>query len=121
MKSLFSLLILLISFPIHSQSLPIFLDGRTDDWNVAVPTYTDTENDGNLYDFKYISVTNDEEFLYIRLKTTPFLKLTEDNQLSIFIDGDNNGSTGYQINGIGAELRFNSVGTNGSVGVSSKV
>jgi hypothetical protein len=107
MKSFLTLLILLISFHLHSQSLPIFLDGRTGDWNISVPTYVDAENDGNLYDFKYISVTNDEQFLFIRLKTTPFFKLTEDNQLSIFIDGDNNGSTGYQINGIGAELKFN--------------
>jgi endonuclease/exonuclease/phosphatase family metal-dependent hydrolase len=89
------------------QSLPIFLDGRTDDWNVTVPTYIDTENDGSVYDFKYLSVTNDEQFLFIRLKITPFLKLLEDNQLSIFIDGDNNSSTGFQVNGIGAEIRFN--------------
>lgn len=107
MKSFLSLLTLLISFPLYSQSLPIFLDGRTDDWSISVPTYIDAENDGNLYDFKYISVTNDEQFLFIRLKTTPFFKLTEDNQLSIFIDGDNNSSTGYQINNIGAEIRFN--------------
>jgi len=94
----------LISFP---QSLPIFLDGRTNDWNIAVPTYVDSENDGNYYDFKYFSVTNDEQFLFIRLGITPINKLLEENLLAVFIDGDNNSSTGYQINGIGAELRFN--------------
>jgi hypothetical protein len=107
MKSIIIVLTFLISGSVCSQSLPIFLDGRVNDWHVPVPTYIDAENDGNLYDFKYISVTNDEQFLFIRLKTTPFFKLTEDNQLSIFIDGDNNSTTGYQINGIGAELRFN--------------
>ena len=107
MKSKFIVLAFLISASLYSQSLPIFLDGRFNDWNAPVPTYIDLENDGNMYDFKYFSVTNDEQFLYIRLKATPFFKLTEDNQLSIFIDGDNNNTTGYQINGIGAELRFN--------------
>ena len=107
MKSILTLLTLLISYPLYSQSLPIFLDGRTDDWNTAVPTYVDDENDGNLYDFKYISVTNNEQFLFIRIKITPFLKLLENNQLSIFIDGDNNSTTGYQVNNIGAEIRFN--------------
>jgi len=107
MKRLFILSLLLFPMILLPQSLPIFLDGRTDDWNVPVPTYIDTENDGNLYDFKYISVTNDEYFLFIRLKITPFLKLLEDNQLSIFIDGDNNSSTGHQINSIGAEIQFN--------------
>jgi len=91
----------------YSQSLPIFLDGRTDDWNIPVPTYVDTENDGNFYDFKYFSVTNDEQFLFIKIKITPFIKLLEDNQIAIFIDGDNNSSTGFPINGIGADLRFN--------------
>ena len=59
------------------------MDGRTDDWNVPVPTYVDTENDGNLYDFKYVSVTNDEQFLFIRIKITPFLKLIEENQFEV--------------------------------------
>jgi len=89
------------------QSLPIFLDGRTADWNIPVPTYIDTENDGSIYDFKYFSVTNDEKFLFFRIKITPFMKLVEDNQLVLYIDGDNNSTTGFQINGIGAELRFN--------------
>lgn len=106
MKNLVSLFIVALSALVNGQSLPIFLDGRTDDWNVPVPTYTDTENDGNVYDFKYVSVTNDEQFLFIRLKITPFLKLVEDNQLSIYIDGDNNNGTGSIINGIGAELKF---------------
>ena len=107
MKSLFTIFILLCTVKTLPQSLPIFLDGKTDDWNIPLPTYVDTESDGNVYDFKYISVTNDEQFLFIKLKITPFIKLLEDNQLSIFIDGDNNSLTGYQVNGIGAELRFN--------------
>jgi len=107
MKTFFSLSLLFIPSIIYPQSLPIFMDGRTDDWNIPVPTYIDSENDCNINDFKYFSVTNDEQFLFIKIKITPFLKLTEDNQLSLFIDGDNNSSTGYQVNGIGAELRFN--------------
>lgn len=102
---IFSILILFYTNAV-SQSLPIFLDGRTDDWNLPVPTYNDSENDGNLYDFKYVSVTNDEHFLFFRIKITPLLKLVEYNQLSIYIDGDNNSSTGFFINSIGAELRF---------------
>ncbi|MBS4036366.1 MAG: T9SS type A sorting domain-containing protein [Ignavibacterium sp.] len=105
-KLLSILLICFFQF-IYSQSLPIFLDGRTDDWNIPVPTYVDTENDGTIYDFKDISVTNDEQFLFVKIKITPFIKLLEDNQIAIFIDGDNNSSTGFPINGIGADLRFN--------------
>jgi endonuclease/exonuclease/phosphatase family metal-dependent hydrolase len=113
MKNLVIILFFLISTIICTQSLPILLDGKTDDWNVPVPTYYDSENDGSIYDFKYISVTNDEQFLFIKLKVSPFLKLLEDNQISVFIDGDNNSTTGYQINGIGAEFRFNFGARNG--------
>ncbi|HEY6626274.1 MAG TPA: endonuclease/exonuclease/phosphatase family protein, partial [Ignavibacteriaceae bacterium] len=113
MKRIFILSLLLFPKILLPQSLPIFLDGRTDDWNVPVPTYIDTENDGNSCDFKYLSITNDEQFLFIKIKITPFLKLLEDNQIAVFIDGDNNSSTGYQINGIGAELRFNFGARNG--------
>ena len=101
----FSFLIILFT-NLFAQSLPIFLDGRTDDWNVPVPTYIDSENDGNVFDFKYFAVTNDEQFLFVKLKITPFFKLVEENQISLYIDGDNNNSTGLSINGIGAELRF---------------
>ncbi len=90
---------------LFSQSLPIFLDGKTDDWNVPVPTYIDAENDGSEFDFKYFSVTNDEQFLFIRLNLTPETKLVEDNFLTLYIDGDNNNATGVSVNGIGAELR----------------
>jgi len=96
----------LISSNALSQSQPIFLDGRTDDWSQLSPTYTDNQNEGGTYDFKYFSAANDENFLYLKIKVTPFLKLLENNLISAYIDGDNNSSTGFQINGIGAELRF---------------
>jgi endonuclease/exonuclease/phosphatase family metal-dependent hydrolase len=97
---------IIVTGNLFSQSLPIFLDGKTDDWNIPVPTYTDTENDGSEFDFKYFSVTNDEQFLFIRLKLTPETKLVEDNFLTLYIDGDNNIGTGVSANGIGAELRW---------------
>jgi len=89
-----------------SQSLPIFLDGKTEDWNISVPTYVDIVGDGNQFDFRYFSVTNDEEFLFIKLHLTPEMKLLENNLLSIYIDGDNNIATGVTANGIGAELKW---------------
>jgi Endonuclease/Exonuclease/phosphatase family/Secretion system C-terminal sorting domain len=91
---------------LFSQSLPIFLDGKTVDWNIPVPTYIDDIGDGNIFDFRYFSVTNDEQFLFIRLNYTPESKLVEDNFLTLYIDGDNDSGTGVLINGIGAELKW---------------
>ncbi|MCZ6702304.1 MAG: T9SS type A sorting domain-containing protein [Ignavibacteria bacterium] len=89
-----------------SQSLPILLDGKTDEWNIPVPTYIDDIGDGNIFDFRYFSVTNDEDFLFIRLNLLPENKLVEDNLLTLYIDGDDNSGTGVLVNGIGAELRW---------------
>jgi endonuclease/exonuclease/phosphatase family metal-dependent hydrolase len=103
------LLIFLLFIPVNNllaQSLPIFLDGNTDDWNIPLPRYIDNIGDGNIYDFRYFSVTNDEQFLFIRLNYTPESKLVEDNQLTLYIDGDNNSGTGVLLNGIGAELKW---------------
>ena len=105
-KIVLFILIFIFNGFLFSQSLPIFLDGKTDDWNIPVPTYTDDVGDGNNYDFRYFSATNDEEFLYIRLNLTPECKLLEDNSLALYIDGDNNISTGLSVNGIGAELEW---------------
>jgi exonuclease III len=105
-KIVLFILIFIFNDFLFSQSLPIFLDGKTDDWNIPVPTYIDTVGDGNNYDFRYFSVTNDEEFLYIRLNLTPECKLLEDNSLALYIDGDNNINTGLSVNGVGAELEW---------------
>lgn len=104
-------ILLIFSFLIHfnnllAQSLPIFLDGKTDDWNRPLPTYVDNIGDGSMFDFRYFSVTNDEQFLFVKLKITPEFKLVEDNFISLYIDGDNNTGTGVVVNGIGAELKW---------------
>ena len=104
-----NLLIFALFIPFNNlfaQSLPIFLDGKTDDWNIPLPTYIDDIGDGNIFDFRYFSVTNDEQFLFIKLKITPEFKLAEDNFISLYIDGDNNMGTGVVVNNIGAELKW---------------
>jgi hypothetical protein len=112
-KTILILLSIFICRCLTAQSLPILLDGRTNEWTQNAATYTDTENDASLYDFRYVSAANDENFLYLKLRINPIVKLLENNQLAMYIDGDNNSSTGYQINGIGAELRFSFGARNG--------
>ncbi len=112
-KTTLILLSIFICRCLTAQSLPVLLDGKTDEWTQNAATYTDSENDGSVYDFRYVSAANDENFLYLKLRINPFVKLLENNQLAMYIDGDNNSSTGYQINGIGAELRFSFGARNG--------
>lgn len=114
MRLLSAILILfLASRCICAQTQAIFLDGKGDEWDINSPTFTDTRSDGSAFDFRHFSVANDEKFLFIRFGIAPFTKLLEDNQIALFIDGDNNAATGFQVNGIGAELRFNFGSRNG--------
>lgn len=101
--------VLLLSVNLFSQSHPIAMNGKFDDWSTVTKSYIDGINDGVGLDFVSFYVTNDENFLYIKLKVTTEIKLQEivSDSPTLYIDGDNNSSTGTPTNGIGAELRWN--------------
>ncbi len=82
----------------------IVIDGRTDDWAASIHHYSDPENDGKDLDMTGFSVTNDDRYLYIRLRFANMIHLGQNNNLFLEIDLDNNPLTGYRVNGIGAEL-----------------
>ena len=105
MKNLFTFIFLLfLTTNIIGQALPIAIDGRFDDWQDAQANYTDTSGDGNLIDLLDFSVSNDENFLFIRFSTEDEFLLNDNNQLFLEIDTDNDSYTGFYVNGIGAEL-----------------
>lgn len=110
-KIFFLIAVLIIN--IIPQRSPIFFDGRFDDWSSSLSGYVDTQNDGNQHDFRSFYVNNDEDNLYIKLTLRDTFKLLENNSIALYIDGDNNSSTGLSINGIGAELRWNFGNRNG--------
>jgi len=109
-RNLLRELILLIFFPllIYPQAARIFVDGRHNDWQNLTPLHIDTYGDqqsGNL-DFGKLWVSNDEQFLFLRLEIGVELNLQELNYVTLFLDTDINSSTGNQIHGIGAELEW---------------
>ena len=86
----------------------ILIDENYDDWSDVAALHEDPsgDNSSRTFDFKTMWVTNDEDFLYIRIQTTQKLNLVDYNYMTIFIDSDNNPGTGKSINGIGAELQY---------------
>ncbi|MEA3445654.1 MAG: hypothetical protein U9R19_13120, partial [Bacteroidota bacterium] len=103
-------LIILITFFLSvqistfAQSLPIGLDGLFDDWTMASDTFNDTQGDGAAIDLLSFSVSNDSAYLYIKFTVANEMQLNSSNDLFLEIDTDNDASTGYSVNGIGAEL-----------------
>jgi len=102
MKTL--LLLLACSF-IYAQ--PILVDGRTDDWSKIELLHVDPASDGVAgVDFLSVSITSDSSRVYFRLVIAEALGLSKNNNLTLYIDGDNNSETGLPIDGIGAELAW---------------
>ena len=109
--SILCLFVGLVSHPLEAQN-QIILDGFFEDWqgNPSVITINDAIGDSPGVDLLEMSVTNDEEHLYIKLKLDTFIDLVDGSELSnikLYLDTDNDTSTGYPSSNIlGAEYAF---------------
>ena len=84
---------------------PINIDGQFHDWDNVGIAYSDMEGDGMSADFGDVKITYDMEFLFIYFNFHNGEYLMQDgNEFHLFIDADNNASTGLDFHGIGAEL-----------------
>ncbi len=101
----FSFLLLTFSST-TAQSLPISIDSRFDDWSEATASYMDNTGDGGSLDLLNFQVANDKNYLFIRMELDDEVELTDNNNLSLYIDIDNNSTTGTSVNGIGADLQI---------------
>ena len=108
MKKLILFTLLIITTVVNAQLQPIILDGNFSDWKQISPAYTDALNDqasGNI-DFHRLWIFNDDIYLLLRIEVGGEINLQNGNSITIYIDTDNNPSTGVKIDGIGAELEF---------------
>lgn len=99
---------ILLPFILFSQSTAITIDGVFDDWNTSLATYTDVSESIQGVDITEIQATNDENFLYIKIKASSEFDLTDTTipqSLVLFLDTDNNPATGFNAQtGYGTEL-----------------
>ena len=67
--------------------------------------FSDPNGDGYDEDFAELKVTNDNDFLFLRLSFYNSEHLLQDfNGIRFYIDTDNNSERGIPVHGIGAEL-----------------
>ncbi|WP_442267041.1 T9SS type A sorting domain-containing protein [Tenacibaculum sp. ZS6-P6] len=93
----------------YSQSTSIRIDGNFDDWTSELTTFTDTNESLDGIDLLEFQVTNDAEYLYIKVKANKEFDLTDGNIIPhnffMYLDTDNNSSTGFRVrDDYGAEL-----------------
>lgn len=107
-KPVLILLFLFTSNLLFAQSLPIEIDGKFQDWDNASLLFEIDQNapapEG--VHVKRIWGANDDRFMFLKIEVDREITLLENNPLVLFIDADNDISTGYDPNNIGAELRW---------------
>ena len=91
-----------------SQAARIWMDGNFSDWDAIPPLYSDASGDqqsGDI-DFGVLKAANDDRFVYIYIEIGEELNLQDNNEITLYLDTDNNASTGIPFNGIGAEVKW---------------
>lgn len=117
LKAEILIILLSVSILIYAQEdmpcVPVVVDGFTHEWpdphdfltnHSNVATLIDPAGDGTDIDITTLQVTNDEDYIYFRIVFDKPYPLGENNSLILELDTDNDPSTGYRINGVGAEL-----------------
>ena len=86
----------------------ILVDGIFDEWDAYPITYADIIGDDGFsgVDFGQLKIYNDEEFLFFSLEVGTAINIQDLNNISIYLETDDNASTGFSINGIGADLIY---------------
>ncbi len=99
-----------------SQRVSIVIDGNTNEWQESYPMVTDADSDGGDVELTSLTASNDAEFLYLKFTLKEEILLNDHNRLWMYLDTDADASTGYNVNGIGAELRWQFGDRNGFFG-----
>ena len=94
---------------VFAQAARIGLDGYFDDWQNLAPLHTDAAGDaGNdQLDLDQLWAANDGDYLFIRFSMrSDEISLQSGNDLTLYLDTDNNSNTGLKVAGLGAELAW---------------
>ena len=101
------LIVCVLSSPLLAEQAPITIDARFDDWAGLTPLVIDPAGDGGSgIDLIQVWASDEPDQLFIRMDGAAEFDLSENNNLSIYIDTDQDSTTGLLHDGIGAELLF---------------
>jgi len=102
------LALLFFSATAVAQLNQILIDENFEDWS-AVQTYI-LDIEDNLsqgVDFKSLSITNDDNYLFIKIDFFDEIIIQEDTSIVLLINTDNDILTGLQDHNSGAEIKYN--------------
>ena len=89
-----------------SHPARIYVDEEGDDWENVAVRHADSPDDGDGVDLERLWVAHGEEYLFLRVELGDAINLQEGNDLTLYLDTDNNPDTGRERLGLGAELTW---------------
>ena len=100
-------ILIFLSTVVIAQNNAIILDENFDDWeNVNAFVDDPEDNIDSGVDFKKLWVTNDENYLFLRIDLFDEIIFQEDTSAVLYINTDNNTQTGSQEYNSGAEIKY---------------
>lgn len=84
----------------------IKIDEDFSDWEQIDVLYADSVGDGAEIDFGRLWLADDDNFLYYCFEVGSEINLQDYNDVTIYLDLDNNPATGKSVNSIGAEIEY---------------
>ena len=108
MKYLSFLLFLTAFTTTYSQNDRIILDEEFSDWESISILHSDPIGDQitGIIDFQKFWITNDKDYIFLSLEVDGEINFQNDQNITIYMDLDNDSSTGKSFGGIGAELVY---------------
>ena len=98
-------IIILLLLNCVSLNGQIAIDGLFTDWDDVTTKIEESDNHSGL-DILSLTVSNDDENLYVKIEVADFFDLQDDEMISIAIDADNDINTGFPNGGVGSEIAY---------------
>jgi exonuclease III len=90
------------------EGTPVVIDGRFSDWEEITPVYSDEVGDqisGDI-DFGRLWITDGGGYIFLSLEMGTKINLQGGNQITLYVDIDDDRQTGRPVHDIGAELEW---------------
>ncbi len=88
-----------------AQPAQVYIDGKGADWTALSARHEDA-GDGDNLRLEQLWVAHTERRLFLRLAVASPINLEENNDLTLYLDADNNPTTGTSALGLGAEVEW---------------
>jgi endonuclease/exonuclease/phosphatase (EEP) superfamily protein YafD len=89
-----------------TEPVRILIDEAGEDWAPVPVRHSDPSGDGEALDLGRLWVSHDAEHLFLRFETGRTINLSENNDLTLYLDTDNDTTTGRRTRGLGADLTW---------------